>query len=494
MTDMLIRGGTIIAMDSARRIIPDGAVAVSGDRITYVGPAALGPPDAAQILDAHGGIILPGLIDAHGHGGHGLLKTIASDTPSLWGKVVTPTYYHFTDTDYWSAEGQLSALERLMFGVTTGLCVIASEPRSDDPDLAGAHAAAYAEAGIREVVAVGPCNPPFPRPASRWRDGRRHPAPFTFEDAMAGAEEVIRVWHGSANGRISVMLTPFLIVPSCDSSGPTPADVARLTAHDLMQSRRIRESARAHGVRIHSDAFGGMVRLAADDPNGLLGPDVLLQHCTGLGLDEIRILADTGTAVGHAPLSGTLNRARCPVVELLEAGAIVAITTDGTSPRTTFDLLPGLRVAARLQQAHFHDNSVMPAGKLLEMVTIDAARALGMDSQIGSLEVGKKADVVTLGGGLSPHLVPLQMHVHRVVYQAAGQDVNHVVVDGRVLLRDRIPQVMDPVAIQALAEAETVKVIERARLHPFLKPPAGFWGTAVSRLSADDDRAERLPE
>jgi cytosine/adenosine deaminase-related metal-dependent hydrolase len=128
------------------------------------------------------------------------------------------------------------------------------------------------------------------------------------------------------------------------------------------------------------------------------------------------------------------------------------------------------------------------------MVTIDAARALGMDSQIGSLEVGKKADVVTLGGGLSPHLVPLQMHVHRVVYQAAGQDVNHVVVDGRVLLRDRIPQVMDPVAIQALAEAETVKVIERARLHPFLKPPAGFWGTAVSRLSADDDRAERLPE
>jgi len=263
------------------------------------------------------------------HGGHGLLKTIAADTPSLWGKVVTPTYFHHTDPDFWAAEGALSALERLMFGVTTGLCVIASEPRSDDPDLAGAHASSYAEAGLREVVAVGPCNPPFPRPASRWKDGVRHAAPFTFEDATTGAEAVIAAWHGGAGGRIQVMLTPFLIMPSCDISGPTPADVARLTDHDRMQSRRIRESARAHGVRIHSDAFGGMVRLAHTDPNGLLGPDVLLRHCTGLGAYEIRILADTGTAVGHAPLSGSLNKARCPVVELISAGVTVAVTTDG---------------------------------------------------------------------------------------------------------------------------------------------------------------------
>ena len=132
-----------------------------------------------------------------------------------------------------------------------------------------------------------------------------------------------------------------------------------------------------------------------------------MQHCTGLGTDEIQILADTGTSVGHAPLAGSLARARCPVVELIEAGANVAITTDGTAPRTTFDLLPNLRVASRLQQNHFSDSSVLPTGKLLEMITLDAAKALGIEAEIGSLEIGKKADVITLGGGNRPHLTPM---------------------------------------------------------------------------------------
>lgn len=493
MTDLLLYGGTVITMDKDRRIVPNGALAIKGDRITFVGPAGDGPTPtaAARSIDAKGGIILPGLIDAHGHGGHGLLKTIASDSSSLWGKVVTGAYYHFTDTDFWLAEGRLSALERLMFGVTTGLCVIASEPRSDDPELAGAHATAYAEAGVREVVAVGPCNPPFPRLASRWRDAVRERVEFSFEDALAGAAAVIRCWHGGAAGRIQVALTPFLIVPSCDSSRPTPADLARLTDFDRMQSRRVREVAREHGVRIHSDAFGGMVRLAHEDPNGLLGPDVLLQHCTGLGPDEIRILADTGTAVGHAPLAGMLVEARCPVVELLEAGATVAITTDGTAPQTSFDLLPGLRVAARLQQIHFRDHSLMPAGKLLEMITIDAAKALGLDAEIGSLEVGKKADVITLGGATRPHLVPLRMPVHRVVNQAAGQDVDNVVVDGKLLMENRLPCRVDPCAILQQAEFECSRIIARAQLEPFLREPSGFWGVAHSRIT--DARAEQIP-
>jgi 5-methylthioadenosine/S-adenosylhomocysteine deaminase len=494
MIDILITGGTVVTVDAERRVIFEGSVGIADDRILWVGRAADGPrPDAARkVIDAGGGIVLPGLIDAHGHGGHGLLKTIASDTPSFWGRAVTQVYFHHTDPGIWFAEGRLSALERLMFGVTTGLCVIGSEPRSDDPDLAGSHARAYAESGLREVVAAGPCNPPFPRPASRWIGGRRVAADFDFETAMAGAEAVIRAWHGGAGGRIRVMITPFLIVPSCDSSGPTPADKAwTLTDHDRMQARRVREVARHHGVRIHSDAFGGMVRLAARDPNGLLGPDVLVQHCTGLGLDEIRILAETGTAVGHAPLSGALTRARCPVIELLEAGATVAITTDGTAPRTSFDLLPALRVAIRLQQNHFQDSAVLPAGKALEMVTIDAARALGQDGEIGSLEVGKKADAIVLGTGGRPHLTPAIMPVHRLVHEAAGQDVDTVIVDGRVLMEDRRPSRVDPAAVMREAEAATRTLIARAGLEPFIAQPEDFWRTPRVRIA--DDRADRLP-
>lgn len=490
MQRLIVHSGTVITVDAERRVIPDGVVAVEDDRIVYVGPAAQGPADdwSATVVDAKGGLILPGLVDAHAHGGHGLLKTIASDSPSLWGSVIASTYDHHTDPEFWHSEGQLSALERLMFGVTTGLCVIAWH---DDPGLASSHATAYAEAGLREVVATGPCNPPFPRPASRWVDGVRTSAPYTFEDALSGAAQVIRSWHGGAGGRIRVMLTPFLIVPSCSSTGPTSADAARLTEHDLLQSRRVREVAREHGVRIHSDAFGGMVRLAAKDPNGLLGSDVLLQHCTGLGMDEVRILADTGTSVGHAPLAGELVRARCPVVELMTAGANVAITTDGTSPKTSFDLLPGLRVAARLQQIHFRDPTLMPPGKLLEMVTIDAARALGMDGEIGSLEVGKKADIITLGGGVAPHLRPMSMPVHRVVYEASGQDVDNVVVNGELLLSERKPVKVDATAIQTRAEKECARIVERAGLQPFIDQPANFWGGVFAQIT--DDRSERLP-
>lgn len=366
-----------------------------------------------------------------------------------------------------------------------------SEPRADEPALVAEHARAYAEIGLRQVVAVGPCNPPWPRPVSVWRDGVRHRREVTFEEALTGAETVIEAWHGAAGGRIQVHLTPFLIVPSLDSSGPTPFDkAAALTAFDREQSRRVREVARHHGVRIHSDAFGGMVRLAASDPNGLIGPDVLVQHGTGLSLDEVRILADTGTAVGHAPLSGSLVKARCPVIELLEAGVTVAIVTDGTAPRTSFDLFPAMRTAIRLQQLHHQDMSALPAGKALEMVTVDAARALGLETEIGSLEVGKKADLIVVNAW-QPHLVPGFMSVHRLVHEAAGQDVETVFVDGRVLLEGRRPMTVDEDDVLEAAEAESRAVIARAGLEPFMTPPDGFWGGAYARLS--DDRAEHIP-
>lgn len=493
MIDLLITGGTLVTMDAQRRVIANGAVAIDRGRIVDAGPAdAFKHLGARRTIDATRKIIMPGLIDAHGHGGHGLLKTIAADTPALWGRVVTNVYFHHVTPEYWYAEGRLSALERLKFGVTCGLSVIGSEPRSDDPDFAGNHARAYAEIGIREVVAVGPCNPPWPRPASHWRNGAREHRAFSFEEALAGATRVIEHWHGKAEGRIQVHLTPFVIVPSLDTSGPTPHDKATaLTEFDRTMSRRVREVARAHGVRIHSDALGGMVRLARGDEHGLLGPDVLVQHCTGISAEEVKILADTGTRVGHAPLSGMLVRAPCPVVELLEAGATVAITTDGTAPRTPFDLFPAMRMAIRLQQLHFRDMSVLPAGKALEMATIDAAKALGLEREIGSLEQGKRADVILIDLH-KPHLTPTHMPVHRLVFEASGHDVDTVIVDGRVLMEGRRVLSVNEDDVLAKAEAGAAATIERAGLTPFMNPPGRFWGHAHARI--DDDRADRIPD
>lgn len=485
--DLMLENGFVVTMNPERQLIEDGCVVIDKGRIVDIGrqKELAGAYLAEKRIDCTGKVILPGLIDAHGHGGHSLLKTIASDTPSFWSKVMTETYFNFTSDDYWYVEGKLSALERLKSGITCGLSVIGSQPRSDDPMFANNHARAYAECGIREVVAVGPCNPPFPVRVSRWQDERQHSSQASFDDLIAGASEAIEAWNHGASDRIRVYITPFLIVPSLDSSGPTPPDIAPvLTAHDRLQARKVREVAEKYQTRIHSDAFGGMVKLASQDEYGLLGPDVSLQHCNGISLEEVEILAKTDTRVGHTP-SSSHGKARCPVPELIQAGVTVAIVTDGTAPRRPFDLFQAVRSAQLIHQLHFKDPFYLPGGKLLEMITIDAARVLGWEDEIGSLEVGKKADVAIVNMR-QPHLYPEFMHVHRLIYEAVGSDVETVLVDGKVAMQDR--QVLTLNESEALdqAQEEALKTIERAGLQKHMEINDTFWGHA--RMTFDEKR------
>lgn len=487
MIDILLINGTVIPMDAPRQILEDGAVAIDQGRILEVGDSRemISRYQAGQTLDCRGKVVLPGLVDAHGHAGHSLFKTIASDTPSLWSRLITHVYQNFTTDEFWYVEGRLSALERMKAGITCGLSVIGSEPRSDDPVFAGNHARAYAELGLRAVIAVGPCNPPWPHSFSRWKDGVREIREVSFDAAMQGAAAAIETWNHKADDRIRVYITPFLIVPSMDSSGPTPPDVAyKLTPHDLEQSRRVREIAARYQTRIHSDAFGGMVHLAAQDEYGLLGPDVSLQHCNGLSVEEVQILARTDTRVGHTP-GPSQGRARCPVPELLEAGVTVAIVTDGTSPRTPFDLFQAARKAQLVTQLLMKDAFYLPPGKLLEMITIDAARVLGLEAEIGSLEPGKKADVI-LVDFRQPHLTPNFMPVHRLIYEACAGDVSTVIVDGHVLMHDRQVTIADEEDILAAAQVEAEAAVRRAGLEEHMRLPQTFWGRA--RLTFDGPR------
>jgi len=228
-----------------------------------------------------------------------------------------------------------------------------------------------------------------------------------------------------------------------------------------------------------------MVRLAARDEAALLGPDVHLQHCRGITVDEVAILAESGTHVTHSPGPGDV-RGVCPVPELMVAGANVAVTTDGTSPKTSFDLFQAARKAQLLHQVRLRDLHLLPAGKLLEMVTIDAARALGWDNDLGSLEVGKRADLAVVDLR-QPHLVPNWMVVHRLVYEAVGQDVATVIVDGRVLMQDRRVLTVDEPAALDFAEVEARAVVARAGLEPHLTPPG--WG----QIRMTFDRPIELP-
>lgn len=473
MSDLLLVNATIVTMDATRRILENAALAIASDRIVDIGLTKdLSPrhPDK-KIVDCRGKLLIPGLIDAHGHAGHALIRSIAADTNSLWMQIVTSTYYHYTTRDYWYADGLVSGLERLRAGVTTGVSIISSMPRSDDPVFASNHAKAYSEIGLREIICVGPAGLPWPRAVTRWESGKPKRRHISLEEMIEGAEATIQELNGSADGRINVFLTPFTITPSLDPSNPTTPDRAvKLTEDDRLHARRVRETARKWGVRIHSDAFAGHIRLAFQDKeNALLGPDVHLQHCWGISHEEVDILAETGTFVTHAPPGRST-----PILDMISKGVPVAITSDGASPSRHFDMFQTARLAQYTQHLlHNHDRYLLPPGKIFEMITIDAAKALGMDHDIGSLEVGKKADIVAINMR-QPHLTPNWMVVHRLVHQVLGSDVDTVIVDGKMLMESGKVLTTDMEQALDLGEREAWALAERAGLQAHMHDPG--WG------------------
>jgi len=472
MAAVVFVNGTVVPVDKQRRIIERGAVRVVDDRIVEVcasDEVTINPED--RVIDCRNKLVIPGLIDAHGHAGHCLIRSIGVDTNPLWMKIVTPIYYHYTTRDYWYADGLVSGLERLRSGVTTSVSIISSMPRSDDPQFAINHARAYGELGLREIICTGPAGLPWPRAVTRWETGAPVSHSISFDQMMEGTEAAIQSINGTADGRLSVYVTPFTIVPSIDPSNmSTPDQAVTLTQADRDQARAVRELARKYGVRIHSDAFAGHIRLAYQDKeNALLGPDIHLQHCWGISHQEIDILAETGTHVTHAPPGRST-----PVIEMMARGINVAITSDGTAPSRYFDMLQTARSFQATQHVlRNHDRYYFPPGKVLEMITIDAARALGMDHEIGSLEVGKKADIAVLDMN-QPHLTPNWLPVHRLVHQAVGSDVEMVMVNGEIIMEDRKVLNVDMDAALEEGNRQANALVERANLQQYLCDPG--WG------------------
>lgn len=239
---------------------------------------------------------------------------------------------------------------------------------------------------------------------------------------------------------------------------------------DIKQNREMRRIAREYGTRIHTDAFGGGVWLASRDrENALLGPDVLLQHCIGLSKDECKILADTGTHVGSSP-GGSAD-----VHTMMMLGVNVCVTTDGPKFDGGFDLFQAMRAFQAKHRSMDGDGNYLPAEKMLEMVTVDAAKALGWDDDIGALEAGKKADIITVNL-LNTRLMPDFNLVQRLVGNAQGSDVDNVFVDGVQLMDRGTVTDVDETAILLEGHREAERTIKRARLDKFAHPTQQFWG------------------
>lgn len=464
MTDLLIEGGVVITMDAARRVIPGGAVGVTDGRISFVGAATDAPRDAKQRIDARGKAVLPGLIDGHAHAGHGLVKTLANGDSAAWMEACRVIYTLASPPAFWRAEARLAALERLRFGVTTGVSLLGggdSVMRVDDPVFADAHCEAVREVGIRAIVALGATRPPFPRPYV-GTDGVERPV--SFERQLDTIGTAIERWHGRDGIRIATLM------PVYREERHDHARVAEIER----QGRAVRDLGRRHGTLFHQDGHRkGSIEMA-DRMFGLLGPDAFLSHCTDLTDADIETLVRTGTAVVHNPSAIAAVRGYCPAPQMMDAGVTVMIGSDATAPDRSGDMFRHMFQCMRYHQRHFREEGMIPPGKALEMVTVDAARGLGLEAEIGSLETGKQADVITLDL-TAAHMVPANMPVARVVCFASGQDVRDVVVGGRVLLRDGAAPHLDAAEIAREAEREAAAMLDRAGLaHLAVEDPG--WG------------------
>jgi cytosine/adenosine deaminase-related metal-dependent hydrolase len=239
----------------------------------------------------------------------------------------------------------------------------------------------------------------------------------------------------------------------------------------------VRELGRRHGTLFHQDGHRNGSIAMADAMFGLLGADASLSHSTDLTEEDFVALERSGATIVHNPSAIASVRGYCPVPALLDRGVNVMLGSDGTAPDRSTDMFRHMFQCMRLHQRQHRDERLMPPGKLLEMVTIDAAKGLGMAAEIGSLEVGKRADVITVDLR-KPHLYPANMPLSRVVCFANGQDVDTVIVDGRVLMRGRVVAHVDVGEVLDAAQAETETMLERTGLRGAVAEPSTLWGAA----------------
>jgi len=440
--DLLVMCDTMVTVDAQRRVLDKSWIAVSGDRIAAIGTDA--PPAARKIIDRPGMIALPGLIDAHSHAGHGLVRGAGDSDGDLWFRICEEIYSSAATAAFWRAEAQLALLERLMGGVTTAVSLLgggADVYRTDAPEAGDAHCAATRASGLRTIMAVGPGRLPFPRLFGRDR------RPVGFEDQIAVCEDLIErhddvLMHGTGVALI-------LPVYTADHMEENDIEIRSM-------SRVMRDLQDRTGVLFTQDGHRtDTIALAAE--LGLLSPRSALGHSIDLSPADFEALTATGAAIIHNPSAIMSISGRCPVPELIDAGVTVCLGSDAGAPDRGFDMFRHMAQAMHYHRRHFRDANVLPEGKVLEMCTIDAARALGLETEIGSLEVGKKADILLLDGRRA-HLWPPVMPLNRITHFANAGDVNTVIVNGQVLLDDRHPLLvsLDDVLAEAEAEAERV--------------------------------------
>jgi 5-methylthioadenosine/S-adenosylhomocysteine deaminase len=451
MADLLVEGGTIVTVDSGRRIVEDGALVVRDGRIIAIGTRAEVATGVAarRRINARGKFVYPGLINTHTHLFQTLLKGLGDDRTLIdWFRQMTgPSAAALEEEDCYAAS-LAGCWEALRSGTTciTDFMYVHPRARLSDAVIGG-----MVESGIRGVFARGYCD-------TGLDDGVPQALVEPLDSVLADCERVVHEYDGAGEGRIRVRLAPCMIWSVSEDSLREVGGLASrldvgLTMHVAETRFEVDNSLRRFGVN----------DLALLDRLGLVGPRLLAVHCVWLDEHDVEIVRVQGAAVSHNPTSNMyLSSGIAPIPAMLRAGIPVGLASDGPASNNTHNMIQSLKFAALLHKVVSQDPTVMTGETALEMATIGGARALGVESEIGSLEVGKRADLFVADLASSPFAAPVHHPVSALVYSAAGTEVETVVVDGRVVLENGHLTGLDERAVSAAAQAAADRLTQRA--------------------------------
>jgi len=473
MVDLLIKNGVILQMDSQRTVIEDGAVAIEGQRIRDVGPtvAVTQQYDGSTVLDASGKAVIPGLITTHAHVSDILLRGGPADGRDGfdWLYNVKAPGVAVMDAGDNRVAAQLYCTEAIQAGITTFVESGAGAGSGFSEEVIRAKLDVYDTLGIRNIFGHSFIDQ---EPNKEMQDlvkteqakapCVRHVHPqdviVETEDALDSIAKLMEQYHRTAEGRQRVWPAPTFPHGTSPEGLRGAHDLAE--EYDTMTTTHVGQSPHECGPHqspieyLHSEDY--------------LDERALLAHCVFVSDRDIRLLATTDAAVAHNPLTNLkLGVGIASIPAMRTAGIPVALGTDNTSASDTINLFHDLRTTGVIHKGYHQDGSLLPAEELLAMATIDAARAMGMADEIGSIEPGKYADI-TLIDLEYPHLVPRSNPASTIVYQTQGFEVDTVLCNGEVILQDgQLPGL--PVPIPELLEhaRETaVSVRDRANITP----------------------------
>jgi len=454
--DTALTNVTLLTLDPARRIIPDGSLIFRDDRIEAVGERAELAGRVAlcqQTIDGRGLVALPGLVNAHTHSFQSLLRGLADglDLLGFLKNVAYPVTAVITPEEI-RLGAALSVLEAIKSGTT---CLI--DNHSGDTGWAATDGIAqvFAESGLRGLIARG-WRLSTPR-ARAWRVPE-HVFQFSLAEEIEITRGLIEKWRRDAHGRVQVCPAPLTLF----LAGPEDLRAAKALADEYAAPVHVHIAEARSEVEATLEDYGcreveHLARL------GVLDRRFHVVHGIWLDERELDLLAERGGHVVHCPTSNmSLASGVAPVPEMLARGVNVALASDGLGNHN-HDMFSVMKTASLLHRVHTLRPDALTAAQVLEMATLGGARAMGLENEIGSLEPGKKADVILLDLH-KPHLVPIYDLPTAIVHGANAADVDTVIVDGQVIMEGRRVKTLDEAAITSAVEAAGPELWRRAGL------------------------------